>query len=1146
MKKITSLLLISALSISFAWAQGPAGRTVATIVADVLAQMPADNQNDFEGQIGDLAKAGPEAIVSLVKMYKAPGQGDNSKVDYALSGLTNYVSQKGREALKATAEQGFIQALNQTSERETKAMVIRQLQTIGSDASVDAMKSLLGSTDYAGPASRVLRNIGTKKAQSALLSELTKASSTKKDIVRALADIDLEGSEAALTQCLGESASMDKEVLYALSKVGSAASLPILEKKAAAAGYTMEPTGANEAYINLLKNLAAKGQTALVEKAAKKLESNAKKSSSEQTRIAARLMQIDLSSDPVKMVTTAMKDPSEALRDAVLRAYSSKADGNLYSELLKSAVKAKAPVQKDILDFISREAADNAKRALIQKGELKFDMSNIQAIKNLLQSKDAGVVLSAAEALRSLQEPSAVSLLSNMLASGDNDKIQAAKQALMSFSGKVNNDVAKVIPSASKEGQIAGIEILANRKASEKLGTVLELLKSSDKDVQSAAYASLKDIASAQDRIKMCGLLEEAPKDMVGDLQQAVIATLKNESAQSKVQAIQQRMLQSGGKGYLYYPVLASTGDKKALETIVSGLSTGSEESRAAALDALLSWNGMESADYVLDLMKKSSGETFTKAIKRYITLASNESLTGENSLIMLRKAMDLAKTNDEKNAILEKVGATGTFQGMMYAAQFMETPALQQNAADAVMNIGTAHPEYNGQNTRALLKRVVEVLNHQDSDYLKQSVVKFLGETPDDETGFVSLFNGKDLTGWKGLVEDPIKRAKMKPAELQKKQVEADKKMRENWTVRDGLLAYVGTGFDNLCTVKQYQDFEMYVDWMLDPSGKEPDAGIYLRGAPQVQIWDTARVDVGAQVGSGGLYNNKINQDKPLKVADNKVGDWNSFYIKMVGDRVTVKLNGELVVDDVILENYWDRSQPIFPIEQLELQAHGSLVYFRDIYVKELPAKEPFTLSKEEQKEGYKILFDGTNMYQWTGNTVDYTIEDGCISLDPTKGSGGNLYTKDEFANFIYRFDFQLTPGANNGVGIRTPMEGDAAYVGMEIQILDCEHEIYKDITPLQHHGSVYGIIPAKADHHSAFKPAGEWNTEEIYANGNHIKVTVNGQVILDSDIKEATKNGTADGKEHPGLFNKAGHIGFLGHGSPVKFRNIRIKTLK
>ena len=169
---------------------------------------------------------------------------------------------------------------------------------------------------------------------------------------------------------------------------------------------------------------------------------------------------------------------------------------------------------------------------------------------------------------------------------------------------------------------------------------------------------------------------------------------------------------------------------------------------------------------------------------------------------------------------------------------------------------------------------------------------------------------------------------------EAQKK---ADEVMRKDWKVENGLLTYVGTGYDNICTESQYKDFEMYVDWALDPNGKEPDAGIYLRGTPQVQIWDTARVNVGAQVGSGGLYNNKKYESKPSVVADNKVGIWNSFYIKMVGDKVTVFLNGVKVVDAVTMENYWDRKQPIFPVEQIELQAHGSKVYYRDLYIKRL-----------------------------------------------------------------------------------------------------------------------------------------------------------------------------------------------------------------
>lgn len=312
-------------------------------------------------------------------------------------------------------------------------------------------------------------------------------------------------------------------------------------------------------------------------------------------------------------------------------------------------------------------------------------------------------------------------------------------------------------------------------------------------------------------------------------------------------------------------------------------------------------------------------------------------SQTPENKLILLRNAMSEAKTNLQKVAILKEVGHTSTFLGMMYAARFLHEKALQQTAADVVVRIALAHREYNGENVRCLLKEILNNRNLMIANRIKQSIRKYLKNVDSKETGFVSLFNGKDLSGWRGLVQNPIKRAAMQPSVYAAAQEKADAVMRDDWQVIDGLLTYVGKGFDNICTVKKYADFEMYVDWKLDPNGKEPDAGIYLRGTPQVQIWDIARINVGAQVGSGGLYNNKVNRSTPLKVADNKLGEWNSFYIKMVGDKVSVYLNGEKVVDNIVLENYWDRKQAIFPKEQIELQAHGSRVYFRDIYIREI-----------------------------------------------------------------------------------------------------------------------------------------------------------------------------------------------------------------
>ena len=134
-----------------------------------------------------------------------------------------------------------------------------------------------------------------------------------------------------------------------------------------------------------------------------------------------------------------------------------------------------------------------------------------------------------------------------------------------------------------------------------------------------------------------------------------------------------------------------------------------------------------------------------------------------------------------------------------------------------------------------------------------------------------------------------------------------------------------------SLCTAKAYGDFEMFVDWKIKAKG---DSGIYLRGSPQIQIWDTAMWPEG----SGGLYNNTKNPSKPLKCADKPIGEWNSFYIKMIGERVTVKLNGVLVVDNVVLENLWERDKPIYPTGQIELQNHGNTLWFKNVYIREIP----------------------------------------------------------------------------------------------------------------------------------------------------------------------------------------------------------------
>jgi hypothetical protein len=208
---------------------------------------------------------------------------------------------------------------------------------------------------------------------------------------------------------------------------------------------------------------------------------------------------------------------------------------------------------------------------------------------------------------------------------------------------------------------------------------------------------------------------------------------------------------------------------------------------------------------------------------------------------------------------------------------------------------------------------------------------------------GFVSLFNGKDLTGWVGRqgTYSPYEQTKLTPEQLSAKQAEWNADRDKHWRVdtAKGEIVSDGQGV-HLATAKAYADFELYVDWlMVSPNG---DSGIYLRNFPQVQIWDPANpreVANGVQKGSGALWNN--NPDNPgkwpLVKADNPIGQWNTLRVRMIGDKVSIWLNGQQTVNEQVLDNFFDRKRPVLPTGQIELQTHGSEIRFRNIYIREI-----------------------------------------------------------------------------------------------------------------------------------------------------------------------------------------------------------------
>ena len=404
---------------------------------------------------------------------------------------------------------------------------------------------------------------------------------------------------------------------------------------------------------------------------------------------------------------------------------------------------------------------------------------------------------------------------------------------------------------------------------------------------------------------------------------------------------------------------------------------------------------------------------------------------------------------------------------------------------------------------------------------------------------GFTPLFNGKDLTGWKGLVGDPNKRAAMSEQELATAQEKANDLIRAHWKVVDGILEYDGQG-SNLCTSKEYGDFELHVDWKICSGG---DSGVYLRGSPQVQIWDTDYEPChgkGAEKGSGALWNNQRYLRLPLVKADKPAGQWNTFFIRMVGERVTVELNGKLVVDNMVMENFWQRDKPIYPRGTIELQGHRNRLWFRNIYIREIEPPEANRLLGEKNTDYFVSTFNGTDLTGWEGATESYHVLDGAIVCK--QGSGGTLYTQQECSNFIARVQYKLPPTGNNGLAIRYPGgQGNAHTEGMcEIQILDEDYPNIEGLDPRQLHGSVYGLVPA---HQGYQRPPGQWNFQQVTVIGSQIKVELNGYEILAADLDEVRDS--KDGEVYPNVRRPSGHFGFVGHSDPVAFRNVAIWNL-
>jgi HEAT repeat protein len=1129
MKKIliSLILIIGVLPATVAQTDN---RTRETRIADIVMQLPARSTAAFNRIMGELFEI-EDAIRDLAPQLADPG-GDDEQIRYAIAGLAMYASKDA--SLQSKVAQSISSAIPKVKSDEIRDFLFIQLQFVAGYESVETAAQYLNNARLADAAARVLINIGTDEAGRALLNALSAATGRQQlTIVQALGDMSYRPAyEAVKALAVSNDANLRKVALHYLAMVANPTSERLLADAARSAGFRFELTNALGSYILFLENSLPTNANMVRTSAQRML-----RATNESTQIAAKTAALELLSlsageGAIPDVIRALRSNNKQYRMAALDFSANIESPKMYNDLMRAA---------------TRERRTEVKAEIISAFGNRGDKTALPFVLQSLSDNNVIVRTAAIVTASKLGGADAVAPIVSAMNTNDEQVITIGRNMLLSMAGEqVENEVVTAIPQATSLAKVAFLEILASRRATAHSEAIFTQTSVNDAAVRLATFRALASVAEVKDVPRIAQLLNNASNNEdIAALQRALFAAVSSQNQDRQTDLVLEQLMRSNNP-VVYANVAAMIGGQKALDLVMSeGFYSSNATFRDAAFNALLNWSDGLAAPQLFRIASSDiGGNYFDRALTAYVSIAARSNNTPEQRLLLLRNALDIAQTSAQKQNILRQIARTNTFAGMMTAGKYLDdsNADVQQAAVQTVRAIALANPQFYGQEIVVLLNKAMAVNRDPEAEYQRQAVAKHISEMPAGE-GFISLFNGKDLTGWQGLVGNPISRARMTPSQLAERQAAANEIMRRDWTVKDGILIFDGPGYDNLTTIRDFGDIEMYIDWRLFEKG---DAGVYLRGSPQIQMWDTGLTEVGGEVGSGGLYNNQRHPSIPLVVADNPTGEWNSFYIRMIGDKVTVYLNGQLVTDNVTLENFWSRTMPMFETGAIELQAHTTRTEYRSIYVREIPRAEPFRVSEAEKTEGFVPMFNGNDMTGWIGNLNSYFAQDGTIICDPSRtgGSGGNLYTEKEYADFVMRFEFMLTPAANNGIGIRTPLIGDPAFAGMEIQILDNEAPVYRNLRDYQYHGSVYGVIPAKRGY---LRPVGEWNEQEIVAIGNRITVTLNGTVILDGDIREASNNftETIGGYNHPGLSNKSGHIALLGHGSWVAFRNMRIRDL-
>jgi HEAT repeat protein len=909
-----SALVLSSCS---AAATRPETRPERTSLDAVLFRFPAATAAERDALAEELLKSGPEAVAALCARLAPAGESDDAAARFALDALVLRAARPGADGERKSLVQALARALKAAASPEVKVFLIGEIRIAGGREAVGRLSDLLRDARTAEAAAGALASIGGEDAERALIAALVGTSrETKAALIQALGRMR---SRRAIPKLLpfatGEVPPLRSAGLQALAEIGDRAASPAFRTIS-----LLAPAGERLRMTSLLllfgQRLRENGDNEAALEIGRGVLRGFVQPAESQFRCRALTLIFGILGPAAldDLVETAVSDDREVRVHALGLAASLPGPGPT-ARLLAAFAGAAPGIKADLLAALGRRG----------------DAAALPVARDGLKDADLAVRLAAMAALSRLAGADALADLLPFLSAGGPEEIAVVKDALLAAPAALalseSGRLLDAVPAAAK---VALLEVLSARRAEACADRILGLIRAETPEVAKAALLALEGVAGAADLPRLLSLLvESADPAETAPLQNALAsAALRVPDPDRRADPILAAFAYaSPAKSADLLRVLPKIGGTKALGVVIAETRSADPLVQAVAVYALSQWPEAAALDPLLETLRTNPDlKARNLAFQGIARLSRQASLEPDERRRILTEAWALSGQPGEKKILLPGLGDVRTPEALALAAAALDDPDLRDLAAEAVLGIALPRPGVEGLagvETALALRKAAHFL---EVDYEIGRAEAHAAAILVKE-GFVPLFDGRTLAGWKGLVADPPARARMTASELRAAQAAADENMRRHWRAAGGVLLFDGTGH-SLCTARDFGDFELLVDWRIEPQG---DSGIYLRGSPQVQIWDPARWPEG----SGGLYNNKAHPSKPMKPADNPVGTWNTFRILMKGERVTVWLNGALVVDDVVMENYWERDKPIYPSGQIELQAHSTPLAFKNIFIR-------------------------------------------------------------------------------------------------------------------------------------------------------------------------------------------------------------------